>query len=415
MLAACGILTKKEATVITSGLKKIHHEIESGRFVFKTDLEDVHLNIESRLKEIIGDVAGKLHTARSRNDQVTTDLRLYLRREMEALNDALKSLQAVLIKRAEPHTDTIMPGYTHLQPAQPISFAFHLLSYVEMFGRDRTRLEDARVRLNQSPLGACALAGTSYPINRNMTAKALGFDSITASALDSVSDRDFVLEIAAALSITAMHLSRLSEELIFWSTPQIGFVRLHESFTSGSSIMPQKRNADGAELVRGKSAHIAAQFNGLISMMKGLPLAYNKDTQEDKRALFFALDETKLCLSVMTGMIETLDVNASAMRRACALGYINATDLADFLVQHHAVAFRDAHHITGKIVKRAEEKQIALEAVSLAEMRKEYKALSSAVHNFIALDACLARRTSAGGTAPVQVKRAMKEARKQWL
>lgn len=415
MLAECGIISKKDATSIIKGLKQIEKEITAGTFIFKTELEDIHLNIESRLKVIIGDVAGKLHTARSRNDQVATDLRLYTRRHSARILAELTSLQAALINVADAHTDTIMPGMTHLQPAQPVSFAFHLLAYVEMFGRDLTRLDDARVRMNQCPLGSGALAGTSYPVNRSLTAKALGFDAPTANAMDSVSDRDFALEIMAALSIAAMHLSRLSEELIFWSNPLCGFITLHESFTSGSSIMPQKRNADAAELVRGKTSHIASCFTGLLGTLKALPLAYNKDMQEDKRAFFLALDETEICLKVMRGMVETLSVNKSAMRSACELGYINATDLADFLVQHHGIAFREAHHITGRIVKRAEAKSLGLEALSLKEMRKEFPNLDAKVHAFIDMRACMNRRNSFGGTAPAQVKRALKKAKKEWL
>ncbi len=415
MLAAQRIITTKESVAIVKGLKQIAGEIEKGKLTFTAELEDIHLNIESRLQEIIGDAAGKLHTGRSRNDQVATDLRLYTRTHANRILESLRALQAALIGVAEKHVATIMPGMTHLQPAQPVSFAFHLLAYVAMFGRDRARLEDALVRMNECPLGSAALAGTSYPIDRAKTAKKLGFDAPTANAMDGVSDRDYALEIMAALSIIAMHLSRLSEELIFWSNPLAGFITLHESFTSGSSIMPQKRNADAAELIRGKSSHIAASFAGLLGTLKALPLAYNKDMQEDKRAFFFALDETELCLTAMRGMIETLSVNKDAMRAACNKGYINATDLADFLVQKHGVAFREAHHITGKIVKRAESKKLGLEDLPLADMRKEYAKLDKAVHAFIAMDACMARRNSEGGTSPTHVKKALIVARSQWL
>lgn len=415
MLASQRIITTKESVAIIKGLKQIAREIETGALRFSEELEDIHLNIESRLKVIIGDAAGKLHTGRSRNDQVATDLRVYARNHAGRILESLRALQASLLSRAEDHTDTIMPGMTHLQPAQPVSFAFHLLAYVAMFGRDRARLEDALVRMNASPLGSAALAGTSYPIDREKTATALGFDAACENAMDGVSDRDYALEIMAALSIISMHLSRLSEELIFWSNPLAGFITLHESFTSGSSIMPQKRNADAAELIRGKSSHIAAAFSGLLGTLKALPLAYNKDMQEDKRAFFFALDETELCLAAMRGMIDTLSVNKTAMRAACNKGYINATDLADFLVQKHGVAFREAHHITGRIVKRAEAKGVGLEDLPLADMRKEYKTLDAKVHAFIAMDACMARRNSAGGTAPKQVRAAIKTARSDWL
>lgn len=412
MLAETGIISKKDAAKIYKGLKQIAAEITQGALQFSSELEDIHMNIEARLKEIIGEVAGKLHTARSRNDQVATDTRLYTRRHTQRIMQEVEKLQQALITLAKGHTHTIMPGMTHLQPAQPVSFAFYLMAYESMFARDYSRLEDALTRLNYCPLGAAALAGTSYPINREMTAKALGFSAPTSNAMDSVSDRDFALEIMAALSITAMHLSRLAEELVFFSNPLIGYITLHESFTSGSSIMPQKRNADAAELIRGKSGTIAAQFQNLLMVMKGLPLAYNKDTQEDKRPLFLALDETELCLIAMRGMIETLGVNEAAMRKACALGYLNATDLADYLVQQHKIPFREAHHITGKIVKLAEQKNIPLDDVSLKDMQRIFPELGQAVFDFIALDACMMRRNSLGGTAPKQVARAIKQAEK---
>jgi argininosuccinate lyase len=412
MLSETGIISAKEARSLTKGLKQIAQEMAAGQFQFSAALEDIHMNIEARLKDIIGEVAGKLHTARSRNDQVATDVKLYTRRHVGRIIAVLHNLRQALIALAENHTQTIMPGMTHLQPAQPVSFAFYVMAYETMFTRDMSRLEDALIRLDTCPLGSAALAGTSYPINRKTTAKALGFTAVTTNAMDAVSDRDFALEIIAATSIIAMHLSRLAEELIFFSNPLVGYVKLDEGFTSGSSIMPQKRNADAAELIRGKTGAIAAQFQSLLTTMKALPLAYNKDMQEDKRPLFLALDETELCLSAMCGMVQTLKPQPDAMRKACALGYLNATDLADYLVQTHDLPFRKAHHITGKIVKLAEKKQVALDDLSLKQMQQIFPELTQSVFRFIALEACMKRRKSEGGTAPLQVKRQIKRAQK---
>ncbi len=415
MLASVGILTKQELKKIEQGLAQVKSEIESGTLKFSESLEDIHMNIESRLKEIIGEPASKLHTARSRNDQVATDLRLYARRLCETLDDVLGELQAALIEQAEKNIETVMPGLTHLQPAQPISFAHHLLAYVEMFGRDRGRITDAAKRLNECPLGAAALAGTTYPIDRAMIAKTLGFTAPMRNSLDAVSARDYVLELLAAFSITATHLSRLAEELVFWTSPLIGFVKLSEAFTSGSSIMPQKRNPDAAELVRGKTGGIIGSLVALLTTIKALPLAYNKDMQEDKRPFFFAGDELMMSLKAMTGMIADMTAQKDAMRKACSRGYLNATDLADWLVVNAGVAFRDAHHLTGKLVKLAESKACGLEDLSLAEMQKVHPKITKDIFKAIDIDACVARRVSLGGTAPTRVRAAMKAAKKAWL
>ena len=414
MLAACGIITKDEAAEITRGLTQVKAEIESGKLQFTAALEDIHMNIESRLKEIIGAPAGKLHTARSRNDQVATDLRLYARSAAQNIGEALKQLQQALLIQAEQHIDTIMPGMTHLQPAQPISFAHHLLAYGEMFARDRARLADAANRLNESPLGAAALAGTTYPTDRAMTAKALGFTGPMRNSLDAVSARDYVLELLSAYAIIATHLSRLAEEIIFWTSPLIGFVKLSEAFTSGSSIMPQKRNPDAAELVRGKTGGVVGALVSLLTTLKALPLAYNKDMQEDKRPFFFATDEIHLSIRAMTGMIADMTANKDAMRKACARGFLNATDLADWLVVNAGVAFRDAHHITGQLVKLAESKGCTLDELSLAEMQSVHPKITQDIFTAIALDNCVARRESFGGTAPARVREALAAAQKAW-
>lgn len=415
MLEKQGILNKKDSADIQRGLKQVAAEIESGKLKFTEVLEDIHMNIESRLKSLIGDAAGRLHTARSRNDQVATDLRLYARDAAQQIGAALQQLQAALIEHATKHIDTILPGYTHLQPAQPISFAHHLLAYVEMFGRDRARLRDASVRLNESPLGAAALAGTTYPIDRAATAKALGFARPMRNSLDAVASRDYVIELCGALAIVATHLSRLAEEMIFWATPQIGFVKFSDAFTSGSSIMPQKRNPDAAELVRGKAGGVIGSLVTLLTTVKALPLAYNKDLQEDKRPLFFALDETLLSLKAMTGMVADMTAQKKAMRDACVRGYLNATDLADWLVQQLGVPFREAHHLTGKLVLLAEKQGCTLDELTLAQMQSVHKRITKDVFKAIALEACVARRTSLGGTAPSQVKAALAAARKAYL
>ncbi len=414
MLTKAGIITKDELKEIERGLAQVKAEIESGTLKFSAALEDIHMNIESRLKEIIGAPAGKLHTARSRNDQVATDLRLYARELVAHLDGALKQLQAALLAQAEKHVETVMPGMTHLQPAQPISFAHHLLAYGEMFARDRGRLADAVARLNESPLGAAALAGTTYPIDRAMTAKALGFAGPMRNSLDAVASRDYALELMAAFSICATHLSRLAEELVFWTSPLVGFVKLSEAYTSGSSIMPQKRNPDAAELVRGKTGGIIGSLVALLTTVKALPLAYNKDMQEDKRPFFFAGDELLVCLKAMMGMIEDMTPQVAVMKAACSKGFLNATDLADWLVQHAGVAFRDAHHLTGQLVKLAESKGCGLEDLLLAEMQQVHAGIKQDIFKAIAIEACVARRESFGGTAPKRVREALAAAKKAW-
>ncbi len=407
MLAEVGVLTQTESDQIIDGLNRIHQEIASGQFTFSAALEDIHMNIESRLAELIGPVAGKLHTARSRNDQVATDFRLFVRDALEATDASLTTLQEALVAQAEQHIDTILPGTTHLQPAQPVSFAHHLLAYVEMIFRDRARLMNARENLNECPLGAAALAGTPHPINREMTARALGFARPMENSLDAVSDRDFVLESLSALSILAIHLSRLSEEIILWMTPQYGFIRLPESFTSGSSIMPQKRNPDAAELIRGKAGAPIGALMQMLTVMKSLPLAYNKDTQEDKAPLIRAFDDMLLCLPAMTGMIDGMSVNKTRMREAANSGYLTATDLADWLVSALGIPFREAHHITGRVVKLAEEQQLTLEALSLDHLQSIEPKITADVLKVLTPEASLARRTSYGGTAPAQVRAAL--------
>jgi argininosuccinate lyase len=413
MLKAQGIISAADARAIQKGLAQVTKEIQAGKFAIDPALEDIHMHIEARLREIIGDAAGRLHTARSRNDQVATDTRLYARTTAEEIGKEIQLLRRALLTQAEAHTNTMLPGMTHLQPAQPISFAFHLMAYVEMFGRDHGRLADAAARLNECPLGAAALAGTSYPIDRKKTAKALGFDYPMRNAMDAVSARDYLLELLSAFSIHAVHLSRLAEEIVFWASPLVGFVKLPESFTSGSSIMPQKRNPDAAELVRGKAGVVAAQFQSLLITMKSLPLAYNKDTQEDKPPFFKAADELRLCIAAMRGMVEGLAPQVDVMRAACESGYLNATDLADYLVQTLGLPFRDAHHITGKIVRHAETKKIRLEDVPLKAMQKIHAKIGRDIYDFIALDACMKRRNSFGGTAPIVVKRAIRAAKKE--
>ena len=415
MLAKRKIVPARDAAAISGGLKRILAEIEGGKFRFQTALEDIHMNVEARLAEMIGPAAGRLHTARSRNDQVATDFRLWVRDTVDATGVALRALQATLIARAEEHAATIMPGFTHLQPAQPVTFGHHLLAYVEMFGRDRGRFADCRRRLNESPLGAAALAGTPYPIDRAMTARALGFDRPMANSLDAVSARDFALEFLAAASIAMTHLSRLAEELVLWSTPQFGFVRMSDSYTTGSSIMPQKRNPDAAELVRAKGGAVLGALVALSVVMKALPLAYAKDMQEDKERVFAAADALELSLAATAGMIADMKVNPAAMRRAVAAGFPTATDLADWLVRETGMPFREAHHITGRIVKLAETKNCGLEDLSLAEMQKVEPRLTRAVLPVLGVDRSVASRTSFGGAAPANVKRAARAARARFL
>jgi argininosuccinate lyase len=405
MLAEQGIITKADAREILRGLDQVQAEIEAGRFAFSEKLEDIHLNIESRLTEIIGPAGGRLHTARSRNDQVALDFRMYVRDALDAFDVALTALQAALARKAEVHADTIMPGFTHLQPAQPVTFGHHLLAYVEMFGRDRGRFADARARLNESPLGSAALAGTSFPIDRQMTAETLGFDRPTANSLDGVSDRDFALETLSATAISAMHLSRLAEEIVIWMTPQFGFVTLSDRWTTGSSIMPQKRNPDAAELCRAKVGRIAGAFQGLLLVMKGLPLTYAKDMQEDKETTFDALRSFAVAVAAMRGMIEDLEPKAEAMRAAAGRGYSTATDLADWLVRTLKLPFREAHHVTGAIVKLAENRGVALEDLPLEAMQGVEKRITADVFSVLSVENSVRSRASFGGTAPQNVRK----------
>ena len=405
MLAAVGILKPEDADKICAGLDTILSEIEAGSFTFSRELEDVHMNIEQRLKDAIGEAGGRLHTARSRNDQVATDFKLYLRDKIGETGQGLARLQLVLARKALAHAATVMPGYTHLQTAQPVTFGHHLMAYVEMLARDRGRFEDARRRLNECPLGAAALAGTSFPIDRSMTAQALGFDRPTANSLDSVADRDFALETLAAATIVALHLGRLAEEIILWSTTEFGFVRLTDAFTTGSSMMPQKRNPDAAELARAKIGRIAGAFQGLVLVMKGLPLAYSKDMQEDKEQTFEAIDTLELVIAAMTGMIHDLQPNVARMKQAAMLGFSTATDLADWLVREAGVPFRQAHGITGRIVGLAEARGVRLDELPLEAMQDVEPRIDSRVMSVLTVDNSVASRLSYGGTAPQNVQK----------
>ena len=405
MLAACGIISDADNAAIQNGLDRIAGEIERGEFAFSKALEDIHMNIEARLKEIIGEPAGRLHTARSRNDQVATDFRLWTRQACGEAEAALKALMRALAKKADAHADAVMPGFTHLQTAQPVTFGHHLLAYVEMFSRDAGRFADARRRMNESPLGAAALAGTSFPIDRKQTAKALGFDRPCANSLDAVSARDFALEAVAAAAIAATHLSRLAEELVLWTSLHFGFVKLSDGFSTGSSIMPQKRNPDAAELVRAKTGRIAASFDSLLIVMKGLPLAYSKDMQEDKAATFEGFDALALALAAMTGMIDDLEPDRAAMKEAAGRGYSTATDLADWLVRTLNMPFRDAHRVTGAIVALAEGAGVPLDALALSDMQSVEPRIDENVYAVLSVEASVASRASYGGAAPSNVKR----------
>ena len=405
MLAAQGIITKADAKEILKGLDAVAEEIASGKFQFSTELEDIHMNVESRLAKMIGPAAGRLHTARSRNDQVALDFRLYVRDAVDAIDAGLVGLMRALVAKAEAHADVVMPGFTHLQPAQPVTFGHHLLAYVEMLGRDRSRFADARARLNECPLGAAALAGTSFPIDRHLTADKLDFDRPTANSLDSVADRDFALETLAAMSISAMHLSRLSEEIVIWMTPQFGFIKLSDKWTTGSSIMPQKKNPDAAELCRAKVGRIAGVFQGLLMVMKGLPLTYSKDMQEDKEQTFDAIRNYQVAVAAMAGMISDLEPVPATMAAAAGRGFSTATDLADWLVRELKMPFRDAHHVTGAIVKRAETLGTDLENLALAEMQKIEKRITKDIFTVLSVENSVKSRVSYGGTAPQNVRK----------
>ena len=411
MLAETGIISKSDAREIAKGLDQIAAEIAEGKFKFSEALEDIHMNVESRLTELIGPAAGRLHTARSRNDQVALDFRMYVRDAASSFDLALGELQRTLAQKALEHAHVIMPGFTHLQPAQPVTFGHHLLAYVEMFGRDRGRFADARKRMNECPLGAAALAGTSFPIDRSETAKALGFERPTANSLDSVADRDFALEVLAAATISATHLSRLSEEIVIWMTPQFGFVKLSDKWTTGSSIMPQKRNPDAAELCRAKVARIAAAFQGLTMVMKGLPLTYSKDMQEDKETTFDALENYSVAVAAMTGMISDLEPMPERMRAAAGSGYSTATDLADWLVRTLKMPFREAHHVTGSIVRQAEQRGLELSELPLEAMQAEEKRITKDVFTVLSVENSVKSRKSHGGTAPQNVTKMAKS----WL
>jgi argininosuccinate lyase len=413
MLIATGIIAREDGEAILKGLDQIAAEIGEGRFPFRREHEDIHLNIEARLSELIGPAAGRLHTARSRNDQVATDLKLFVRDACDDLSRTLQALIGALLAQAETHIETIMPGFTHLQTAQPITFGHYALAYVEMFARDRGRFADARARLNECPLGAAALAGTSFPIDRAMTAKALGFARPQRNALDAVSDRDFALEALSAAALCAMHLSRLAEEIILFASPELGFLKLPDEWTTGSSIMPQKRNPDAAELVRAKTGRINGALVGLLTVMKALPLAYAKDMQEDKALTFDALDSLALALKAMTGMIEALKLDKARLREAAARGYSTATDLADWLAQHLKLPFRQAHHAAGQLVALAEKKGVPLEGLALSDMRRIEPRINDTIFSVLSLERSVASRKSEGGTAPECVRRQITEWRKR--
>ena len=404
MLAACGIIAQSDADAIADGLDRVRADIDAGRVTWSPALEDIHMNIEARLAELIGDPAGRLHTARSRNDQVATDFRLWVREQCDEAIAGLEALQRALLDQAEAGAGWVMPGFTHLQTAQPVTWGHHMMAYVEMFGRDAGRLRDARARMNESPLGAAALAGTSFPIDREMTARALGFERPCANSLDAVSDRDFALEFLAAASICAMHLSRLAEELVIWSSAQFRFVTLSDRFATGSSIMPQKKNPDAAELLRAKVGRIVGAQVALLTVMKGLPLAYSKDMQEDKEQVFDAADTLQLSLAAMTGMIGDMTANRDALEAAAASGFSTATDLADWLVRDAGLPFREAHHVTGTLVRRAEESGRDLPDLTLEEMRAAHPGITEGVYGVLGVHNSVASRTSHGGTAPEQVR-----------
>ena len=415
MLHAVGLLTADDLAAIQRGLTQIEEEISAGRFVFKDEHEDIHMNIEARLREIIGEPAGRLHTARSRNDQVALDMKLWTRDACDQIDGDLQALQRALITTAEAHADAILPGLTHLQPAQPVTFGHHLLAYVEMFGRDRSRFADCRRRLNESPLGAAALAGTPYAIDRRMTATALGFDRPMANSMDAVASRDHVQEFLAAATITGTHLSRFAEEIVLWMSNQYRFIRLSDAFTTGSSIMPQKKNPDAAELVRAKVGRLLGAFSSLTVMLKGLALTYSKDMQDDKEPAFEAMETLSLCLAATTGMVGDLTVDRAAMRRAAEGGFITATDLADYLVLELGLPFREAHHITGALVKRAEDLGVGLADLSDAELAAGHPRLTGAARAWLTVEGSVARRSSEGGTAPTQVRHQIARAKDRFL
>ncbi|MGA9250863.1 MAG: argininosuccinate lyase [Roseobacter sp.] len=404
MLGATGILQASDVEAIREGLLTVLSEIEAGRFNYSTALEDIHMNVEARLKEIIGEPAGRLHTGRSRNDQVATDFKLWVRDQLDAADAGLCALIAALLDQADAGADWVMPGFTHLQTAQPVTWGHHMMAYVEMFGRDLSRIRDARARMNTCPLGAAALAGTSFPIDRHMTAQALGFDAPAANSLDAVSDRDFALEFLGTASICAMHLSRFAEELVIWSSAQFRFVTLSDRFSTGSSIMPQKKNPDAAELIRAKVGRIYGANTALMMVMKGLPLAYSKDMQEDKEQVFDAADNLMLALAAMTGMVTDMTANRDSLSAAAGSGFSTATDLADWLVRVLGLPFRDAHHITGSLVALAESKGYDLPDLSLEDMQTAHAGITSDVFDVLGVENSVNSRVSYGGTAPLRVR-----------
>ncbi len=413
MLADQGIIGADDARAICEGLAQIKSEIEAGQFSFSQELEDIHMNVEARLKAVIGEPAGRLHTARSRNDQVATDFRLWLRDQIDYTLGQIDKLMQALLDKADKHADDVMPGYTHLQPAQPVTFGHHLMAYVEMLDRDKDRLQDARKRLNRSPLGSAAMAGTGFNIDREATARALGFDGPTLNSMDGVADRDFALEFLAAGSICLIHLSRLAEELVIWSTPSIGFVTMSDKFSTGSSIMPQKRNPDAAELIRAKPGRLLGAFQTLAVVMKGLPMTYAKDMQEEKEITFAAADAVDLSLAAMTGMVEDLTAHPAAMRAACQKGHLTATDLADWLVRELGMPFRDAHHVTGRVVVIADQKNCPIWDLDLADLQSVEPRITAQIFDVLSIDASVASRASFGGTAPERVREAVADARKR--
>ncbi|OYY82062.1 MAG: argininosuccinate lyase [Rhizobiales bacterium 35-66-30] len=411
MLATQGIVAGEDVEKIQDGLDTILSEIEAGKFTFRRDLEDIHMNVEQRLADMIGPSAGRLHTARSRNDQVATDFRLYVRDTVDALDAQMADLQLALSEKALAHAATVMPGFTHLQTAQPVTYGHHLMAYVEMLARDRSRLRDARARLNECPLGSAALAGTSFPIDRDMTAKALGFDRPTANSLDAVSDRDFVLETLSAAAICAVHLSRFAEEVVIWTSPAFSLIKLSDKFTTGSSIMPQKRNPDAAELVRAKAGRIIGALTGLLVVMKGLPLAYAKDMQEDKEGAFDAFSALSLVIAATAGMVRDIEPDTARMKSAAGQGYSTATDLADWLVRAAGMPFREAHHVTGRIVALASDRGIGLHRLSLEDMRSVDERITQDVFSVLSVTRSVQSRVSYGGTAPSRVRAQAK----RWL
>ena len=415
MLVRQGIISESDGDAILEGLDRVLEEIEDGRFAFSPSLEDIHMNVEARLGELVGEPAGRLHTARSRNDQVATDFRLWVRDALDRLDGDLSRLQAALIDQAERHADTVMPGFTHLQTAQPVTLGHHLLAYVEMYGRDRGRATDCRRRLGECPLGAAALAGTSFPIDPRSTARDLGFERPCANSMDAVSDRDFALEYLGLSAIAGVHLSRQAEEIVLWCSDGFGFMRLPDSFSTGSSIMPQKRNPDAAELIRGKAGRLIGGLNALLVAVKGLPLTYSKDMQEDKQPVFDTADTLAVTIPAMTGMIEGARFDAARLRAVAGHGHPTATDLADWLVSVLGLPFRHAHHVTGRLVRKAESRDCGLDGLSLEEMQAEEPGITEAVYGVLGIDNSVKSRTSPGGTAPDNVRRAVADARRRFL